>query len=77
MAAGMALRSSLRIIATVPTGFEVAAAEECREKVASLPVSSRGRLTFNIDSNEQLQAVSLLSACMIRSTKVPPRCYSL
>ena len=75
MAAGLALRSSLRIIATVPTGFEVGAAEECQEKVASLAVASRGRIAFNIDGKEQLKAVSSLFACMIRSTEVHLRLY--
>ena len=73
MAAGMALRSNLRIIATVPTGFEVAAVDECQEKVASLPVSSRGRIAFTIDGKERLKAVSSSCTLMIRWANVCPR----
>ena len=68
MAVGPAIRSSLRIIATVPTGFEVGAAEECQEKIGSLPISSRGRIAFNIDSKERLKAVSSVCACTNRSS---------
>lgn len=56
---------SLRVIATVPTGFEPGAADECQEKLASLAVHSRGRIAFDISSKEQLHVVS--SHIVIRS----------
>lgn len=46
-----------KIEASVPTGLEVGAAEECTEVLGRAPESSRGRLSFHLRSLEELVAV--------------------
>lgn len=43
--------------ATVPTGLEVGASEECQEVLGRPAQSSRGRITFSIHNLEELMKV--------------------
>ena len=47
--------SKLLVSATVPTGLEFCAADECREVMGKKPVYSRGSITVELDHVEQLQ----------------------
>lgn len=54
----MATRSQLLVSATVPTGLEQWAADECQEVVGKRPSYSRGSITIALDSLQQLQLVN-------------------
>ncbi len=43
--------------ASVPTGLEVGAVEECAEALGRRPASSRGRLTFTLTALDELKKV--------------------
>lgn len=46
-----------RIEASIPTGLEIGAAEECKEVLGRAPESARGRLSFKLCSLDELEAV--------------------
>ena len=46
-----------KLEASVPTGLEVGASEECAEVLGRAPETSRGRLTFKLRTLEELIAV--------------------
>ena len=49
---------SFKLEASVPTGLELGAAEECAEALGAAPESSRGRLAFTVHSLRDLEKVS-------------------
>lgn len=51
----MASCSKLLVSATVPTGLEFCAADECREVMGKKAAYSRGNITVELDHVEQLQ----------------------
>lgn len=53
--------------ASVPTGLEVGASEECQEVVGRPAQVSRGRITFTIHSLEELLKVAALANKLIVS----------
>ena len=59
-----------KIEASVPTGLEVGASEECTEVLGRAPEYSRGRVTLQLRSLEELQAVNTVYLLIIimRST---------
>lgn len=57
-AAGKKGEGLCKIEASVPTGLEIGAAEECKEVLGRPAESSRGRLSFQLHSVDELTAVS-------------------
>ena len=53
----------VRLRATVPSGLEITAAEECVSVLGTRPSTSRGCIQFPISSLDQLHKV-LLCACV-------------
>ncbi len=47
-----------KLEASVPTGLEVGASEECAEVLGRTPSTSRGRVTFTLKALKELEAVS-------------------
>ena len=56
----MAEKEVCKLGASVPTGLEVGAAEECAEVLGRPPVHYRGRLAFTLDALEELIKVGRL-----------------
>ena len=52
---------SYELKASVPTGLEVGASEECQEVVGRLTHASRGRITFTILNLEDLIKVEVIA----------------
>lgn len=62
-----------KLEASVPTGLEVGAGEECAEVLGRPPVSSRGRLAFTLCALEELKKVKV-QWCVLDGVKRPFSC---
>jgi hypothetical protein len=57
----MAARHAFPVVATVPTGLERGAAEECRELLGREATARRGSITCTLEAVDELSMVYSLS----------------